>query len=288
MSLGLNKTKRRISSVKSTQKITKAMEMVATVKLKRFRKSFDDDLLYTQKLSEVLAEIVHRQKEGKESPYTVINKSKKGTLYIAITSNLGLCAGYNANLFRFLESKFDKGSDELIVLGNKGITHYGRLGDYAISPLSEKFDLAMEGRDVIAAAEALMEAYRKKECKAVKIVYTHYVNSLNFQPTELQLLPVEIQYSPRPDSEYCPSLVEPAAEELIEGMLPQYIASELYSKLIESQLCEQGSRRNAMENANDNAEDLLNQLTIEYNKARQSAITQEITEVVSGSANQTK
>ena len=194
MSLGLNKTKRRISSVKSTQKITKAMEMVATVKLKRFRKSFDDDLLYTQKLSEVLAEIVHRQKEGKESPYTVINESKKGTLYIAITSNLGLCAGYNANLFRFLESKFDKGSDELIVLGNKGITHYGRLGDYAISPLSEKFDLAMEGRDVIAAAEALMEAYRKKECKAVKIVYKccPAVHPLSIQLAPQSLAPASV------------------------------------------------------------------------------------------------
>lgn len=286
MSLGLNKTKRRISSVKSTQKITKAMEMVATVKLKRFRKSFDDDLLYTQKLADVLAELVYRQKEGSESIYTKPNDSKNGTLYIAITSNLGLCAGYNANLFRFLESKFDKGSDELIVLGNKGATHYARLGDFKTSEHADQFDLAMEGRDLIAASESLLKAYRESECKAVKIVYTHYVNSLNFQPSEFQLLPLDLTFNPTPETEACPSLIEPELSEFIETMLPQFIAGELYSKLIESQLCEQGSRRNAMENANDNAEELLNQLTIEYNKARQTAITQEITEVVSGSAGQ--
>ncbi|MCR5491071.1 MAG: ATP synthase F1 subunit gamma [Bacilli bacterium] len=288
MSLGLNKTKRRISSVKSTQKITKAMEMVATVKLKRFRKSYDDGLLYTEKLEATLAELLHRQKEGSESIYSKPNGSKGGTLYIAVTSNLGLCAGYNANLFKFLEANFDKGSDELIPLGTKGAGHYAHLGDYKISDLAEKFDLAMAGRDLIQAADALLQAYREGKYKTVKIVYTHYVNSLNFTPSESKLLPVELEFEATPQTESCPSLIEPELSEFIEGMLPQYLAGELYSKLVESQLCEQGSRRNAMENANDNADELLNQLTIEYNKARQTAITQEIVEVVSGSAGQTK
>ena len=288
MSLGLNKTKRRINSVKSTKKITKAMEMVATVKLKRFRRSYDDDLLYAEKLEATLAEILSQFQDDKLPLFAKRNEKAKGRLIIAITSDLGLCAGYNSNLFKFLDAMLDRENDEIIPLGNKGIAHYSHYMDCHISELASYFALGMSSGDIVKGAKALTEAYRNGNYTEILIVSTHYVNSLNFEPTSFTLFPISISYEKKPEREYRPSLIEPKPSEIVEQMIPQYVTSEIYTKLMESQLCEQGSRRNAMESANDNADELLAQLTIEYNKARQSAITQEIVEVVSGASSQTK
>ena len=287
MSNSLTKTKRRIASVKSTKKITKAMEMVATVKLKRFRRSYDDDLLYVQKLEATISEILSRFKEGEESIFSKVNESAKGRLIIAITSDLGLCAGYNSNLFKFLEEMFDKDNDEIIPLGNKGKSHFAHTG-FTVSPLADYFDLGMPTAEIAKGAKQLIEEYRKGTYREIIIVHTKYINSLSFEPTAFMLFPISLEYEKSPDEEHCPSLIEPVPAEFVESLIPQYITAELYAKLMESQLCEQGSRRNAMESANDNADELLAQLTIEYNKARQSAITQEIVEVVSGASSQTK
>ena len=285
MSLGLNKTKRRIASIKSTQKITKAMGMVASVKLRRFRDLTAHSQEYADGVRNAMGELFLHDEETK-THYGQENEGVAATMYLVITSSLGLCAGYNNNIFKFVDSIADKENDLIVPLGEKGKSHFDHDPTYKHVNLDfpdiEKY---LDSKHIDDACKRIKDAFNKREFKKVVVVYTHYVNSISFVPEMETLLPVKITPTPRVDEEYCPPLFEPSARRQIHLLMPYYLGAVLHHRLAESQLCEQASRRNAMDNANDNADELLNKLTIEYNKARQSAITQEIVEVVSGSAN---
>lgn len=285
MGLGLTKTKRRIASIRSTQKITKAMEMVATVKMKRYRDAYEQSEEYALGLAEVMAELFLHDNESK-THYAFENEEVSGTLYLVITSSLGLCAGYNANIYKFAESLINPEKDILIPLGEKGRAHFARDPRYknVISDFPP-LDRIMDAKTINQACRDIKEHFNQRKVRKVVLIYTKYVNSINFAPSAMTLLPVQLDDPHRPEEAYCPPLFEPSAREQIHSLLPYYLGAVLYARISESQLCEQASRRNAMDTANDNADDLLNKLTIEYNKARQTAITQEITEVVSGSKN---
>ena len=288
MSLGLNKTKRRIASIQSTQKITKAMEMVATVKLKRFRDAFDRSADYANGLREAMGELFLHDNETK-THYASENEGVKGTLYLVITSSLGLCAGYNNNIYKYLEERVDKENDVIIPLGDKGKGHFSHDESYRnVDTHFPELDKTLDAKSIDEACKEIKKAFNERKIRKVVLVYTHYVNSISFTPKEETLLPVAIEPTPRPEEEFCPPLFEPSAREQIHSLLPYYLGAMLYHRICEAQLCEQASRRNAMDNANDNADELLKKLTIEYNKARQTAITQEIVEVVSGSTNAAK
>lgn len=285
MSLGLNKTKRRIASVKSTQKITKAMGMIASVKLKRCRDRFEASELYRDRIRELTSKCFYYAK----SPSKVFTEPKegaKGTLYIIITSDLGLCAGYNSNLFKFAHSLINPETDELLLVGEKGKHHFGR--DEAFSKKILQLDdigLGATYRDAHRFALKLMDVWKESHYEKIELIYTRYINSLRFEPSSARLLPITPDVE-LPDYEaYCPPIYEPKAEEVLEQLLPYFLTGSFYNYLAESELSEQSARRMAMDNANDNADELLEKLTIEYNKARQTAITQEIVEVVSGSSN---
>ena len=285
MSLGLTKTKRRIASVKSTQKITKAMEMVATVKVKRFRSAYDDSKDYYLGLSEVMGKLIKYDGEEK-SHYTKVNEGDLPTLFILITSDLGLCAAYNSNLYRYVNENVDKEKDILVVIGEKGSSHFKANGEFknVIYDYSH-YCASLEPRLINEACIKIKEAFNQKKVKKVVLISTRYVNSLSFVPEMTELLPLELEDKPTNSEGYAPYIIEPSPREAIHQLLPIYLGGLLYFKAVESQLSEQASRRTAMDNANDNADELLDKLTIEYNKARQGAITQEITEVVSGSVN---
>lgn len=282
MASGLTKTKRRINSVQSTKKITKAMEMVATVKLRRFKDGFERGTLYINELRHALGEAFLRD-EGTRSHYATSPEKARGSLYLLITSNLGLCAGYNANLYAYLDSFFDPEKDTLALIGEKGKAHYLR-GEGVRSAIEDfaGLDLSMEPKDIFAAARKIRDEFNSGKYEKIAVIYTRYVNSLRFEPSTRVLLPVDIQIEEEPSEAYCPPLFEPAPRVMIHEILGQYLGGELYALLQESQLSEQASRRTAMENANDNADELLAKLTVEFNKARQAAITQEITEVING------
>ena len=285
MSLGLNKTKRRIASVKSTQKITKAMGMVATVKLKRFKDAVAATASYNAGLRRIMAELFLHDEETR-THYAEENTSVEGTLYIVVTSNLGLCGAYNNNLYKFIESVVDPSKDFLLPVGEKGRAHYAhdpRFKDHLV--LDPLFDSSLDPKKVDANCRRIKDDFNQKKYRKIALIYTEYINSISFQPRELTLLPVVLEPQPREDESYCPPLFEPSARAQIHDLLPYYLGSELFHKIAQADLCEQASRRNAMDAANDNADELLAKLTIEYNKARQTAITQEIVEVVSGSAN---
>lgn len=285
MSLGLNKTKRRIASVRSTQKITKAMGMVATVKLKRYKDAAAATASYNAGLRRIMAELFLHD-ESTKTHYGMENEKAEGTLYILVTSSLGLCGAYNNNLFKFLESVIDPEKDYILPVGEKGKNHYSRDPRFQGRIVSEEgLDSSLDPKKVDAACLRIKNAFNQQKYRKICIIFTEYVNSMTFEPRVETLLPVQLEPQPRADEEYCPPLFEPSARQQIHDLMPYYLGSELFHKIALANLCEQASRRNAMDAANDNADELLAKLTIEYNKARQTAITQEIVEVVSGSAN---
>ena len=284
MANGLNKTKRRIASIRSTKKITKAMGMVATVKLKRFQGVYSGEKDYVEGLESTMASLFAFDPKSR-SHYAKENENAEGSLVIFITSDLGLCASYNANLFAYLDTVIDKSKDTVLPLGQKGISHLSRIGGYRFAENDYGLSLDSDAEAIVKACKGIREDFNAGKYRSIKIIYTHYVNSLRFDPSIYTLLPFSLTHEVKEEEEYCPPLFEPSPREQIHLLMGYYLAAVLGGLLDESQLSEQASRRNAMDNANDNADELLDQLSVEYNKARQAAITQEITEVVAGSSN---
>lgn len=279
MSQGLTNTKRRIQSISSTKKITKAMELVATVKLKKWKDNMENIVSYLGVMQEIISSCV----SGSDLSDNLELKSFKeatSNLYVVVTSSLGLCGGYNYNLFKFLNGKINK-NDKVIVVGTKGFVRYSHeevdLNSEFVG-LLDKVDY-QKVKDLV---NILKEEYSTGKYKKVLLISTVYKNSLNFIPTEFQLLPLENLDESEIKTE---TLFEPSKEEVLSLVIPKYINTYLYGRLIEASVCEQAARRNAMDSATDNAEELLEKLKLEYNKARQGAITQEITEVVAGASN---
>ena len=278
MSLGIIATKRRIKSVNSTKKITKAMELVSTSKLKRCRDAFDRNSVYTSETLDLVQEVLSNVKNV-DNQY-LVKKDIKSKLYIVITSNLGLCGGYNANVYSLVKDNVDLENDYLITLGSKGNSYFNKRGYNIVHSINEETTGLEQEASKQIALKAL-EMFTNNSVGEVHIIYTKFVNSLTFRAEDLKLLPVEVieKEVSGPTQEL---MIEPDANEVLNELLPFYFNSVIYGSLIESHVSEQASRRTAMENATDNAEEISGKLLIQYNKARQSAITQEITEVVAG------
>ena len=277
MAQALNKTKRRIASVKSTKKITEAMELVATVKLKKFKNKMEANQFYVREIENIISHLFGVV-QSDENPYTKVGKGDKN-LVVVINSNLGLCASYNSNIYNFVLQNLDKVGDTILTIGVKGELNYEREGfelEKSYSFINEKLDYS----EVVKLGRFLHNEFISGKYKSVKLVYTKYINSLRFEPTLVNLFPI-LEEGKAPSVGYEP-IYDPDIKTLIEELVPIWLTSSLYQKRIESTVSEQASRRTAMENANDNADELIDKLTIEFNKARQAAITQEITEVVAG------
>lgn len=278
MSQGLTKTKRRIQSITSTRKITKAMDLVATVKLKRWRESMENTLYYLRNLEEIVFSCSCSEKDREEIPElkTVGSDSR---LLVVVTSSLGLCGGYNYNLYKFLDGQLNK-NDKVLIVGTKGYAHYAN-GSFDPDPrylnLLDKFDYA-KASDLV---REIVTAYRSGKYREVVLISTTYRNSLTFVPEEMRLLPLSGVFADDANS----ILYEPNRGEVLKELIPKYLNTLVYAKMTEAIVSEYASRRNAMDSANDNADELLEKLQIEFNKARQAAITQEITEVVGGTIN---
>ncbi len=284
MSQGLNKTKRRIKSVQSTRKITKAMQLIATAKVKKLLKLHDEYIYYSDEYRNLMGVLSMYLPE--ESHYSKENADDLPTLYIVVTSDLGLCGAYNSNVLKYGHTLItDK--DYICPLGSKAMHHFNKdnYGDRIVAYDSLSLNLDMD--KIIDVSKCIKDEFNEPKWKKIMIVYTHYVNSITSEPAVAQILPIpkEIGSWGNKDSINVPPKFDENPKELMHNLMLPYMSSVIYSKLLESQLAEQSSRRTAMDNANDNADELLDKLTIEYNKARQSAITQEITEVVGGAEN---
>ncbi len=282
MARGLQATKRRIRSVRATKKITKAMELVATAKLKKTKDRLEGVKGYTDEVMDMVAHILSKVSDV-ESPYFITNDSQ-ATLYIVVTSSMGLCGGYNSNLLKHFMSHFHKDTDDVVIIGLKG---YSYLKNRGIKPMAAYNDdsTGIEYFQAKAVANQALNLYTQGKYSKVCLVYTRFVNSVTFQPIVATLLPVDKAqfHIQEEDPKFrLETLFEPNAAQIIDSLIPMYFQSTLYGRLVESHVSEQASRRLAMENASDNADELTDKLLLDYNKARQAAITQEISEIVAG------
>ena len=274
MAQELAKTKKRIASISSTLKITKAMELVATSKLKKWKDKMENINLYLDSLIKIISSCA-----GEENNTFKINKNANSSLYIVVTSSLGLCGGYNYNIYKFLNSKINK-DDKVLILGTKGLSKLKSdfdIDDEYVSIL-DHFDYSNASK----LKDKIINEFNKGLYKEIHLISTHYKNSLTFIPCDNLLLPLEKLETSSSNQEI---IFEPNKEEVLSLLIPKYFNTLLYSKLTEAIVCEYASRRNSMDSASDNAEELQNKLMLEFNKARQQAITQEITEVVAGANN---
>ncbi|MCF0119666.1 MAG: ATP synthase F1 subunit gamma, partial [Limosilactobacillus mucosae] len=278
MSLGLQATKRRIASVTSTKKITKAMELVATAKLKTWKnllektKSYTDAMIY-------LANDVFTRAEECDSVFLHENAESNKDLYVVITSNLGLCAGYNYQIFYQLDNILQP-EDDVLMIGSKGVARY-----HTVLGTRLRTEFASDGAHIeYATAEkigaAIIDDFKAGKYHSIKLIYTEYKNSIAFIPKTIQLLPITLKKHKVEKETKNFTIFEPSPQAIVDSLIPTYIKSTIYGKLIESVVSEQASRRTAMENASDNSQEIIDKLNITYNKQRQAAITQDIVEIV--------
>lgn len=281
MSGGMQEIKRRIKSVESTKKITKAMELVATSKLRKTRNQLEQSKPYYTNVAQTVAEILANCKGNNDSIYLVENKDIEKEVFIVIASSLGLCGGYNANIFKEIKGAIKPG-DYVYSIGSKATSyllknHQG-VTDHKFDDLNTTFDF----KDVTKLVAELTKMYREKEISKIKIVYTEFVNNLTFRPRIVTLLPVDPSDFDHIEISKKSTLFEPSPEEVLDSLIPMYLQAVIYGYIIESATSENAARRTSMENANDNADELTEQLLLKYNQARQTAITNEISEIVAG------
>ena len=268
--------KKRIKSISSSYKITSAMKLVSTVKLKKWKNKMLANKEYAAQIDEIAATVFSNVQKSK-NPFFLERKADKN-LYIVLSSSLGLCGAYNNNIFRLADAKI-KDNDDAIILGNKAISHY-KDGAFTHIETFKEYSNVNDETIINQIIEYIKAEYIKGTYQEVHIIYTAYKNSLVFHPVDYTLLPLKVEEE---NKEPYPPIMEPNQEALINVLVPIYLKNSVYAKFLESEVCEQAARSNAMENATKNAEELLEDLQIEFNKARQGAITQEITEIVGAS-----
>ncbi|MBP3890586.1 MAG: ATP synthase F1 subunit gamma [Solobacterium sp.] len=272
----------RIKSVNSTRKITKAMEMIANAKLFKQRNRMEANRLYAQRLQDVVEEIVANNLDVESE--LIQKKDSPHKMSIVFCSDLGLCGGYNQNILKKARVEINKSDPTFLV----GTSLYHQMIEEGFNilnkePISSDHLTFLELKELIEQAE---DKYLANEVGKVQILYTKFVNTMTFQAEVDVLLPCDVSHvvKKNPEEIHVDTLFEPSARKILNQLIPMMIQDVAYSDWMESTTSEQGSRRVAMKTATDNADELSQELLLEYNKARQAAITQEITEIVGGSA----
>lgn len=282
MSQSLNKVKKRIVTVEATKKLTSAMKLVSSVKFSKLSKEIMIHQDYYHYLKDLASTCFSAAKVNSlDVPYIKKNEGSQKRLIVVVSSSMGMCGAYNINIKKLLESEYKKG-DELLIIGKNLIQDLE--GDNI--KINESFadildDLSISNLRILS--HFLIEKFEEKEYREIILLYTKYQNPISFVPKKSSILPVEFNFDKKSglnNGDFEPGLVSFTHE-----FARLYIITDLYFKIFESYLSEVASRRNAMDNADKNAKDLIEKLTLEFNKARQASITQEITEVVNGSAN---
>lgn len=282
---GVREFKRRIRSVKNTQQITKAMEMVAAAKLRRAQESAEASRPYTETLQGTLARLAAVSFDVRH-PLLDKREDVRKVGYIVVTADRGLCGAYNTNIIRAAEQSIQEDDRNLetgiIAVGRKTRDFYRKRGniDAEFINLGDNVSYA-DAREV---AQYVMNAYENGELDEVYLVYARFVNALRQIPTVTQLLPLD---TPEEDTSsestrVIDYLYEPSAEEILLTLLPKYVGSQIYHAMLEGKASEHGARMTAMGNATENAGEIIDSLELAMNKARQAAITDEILDIVGG------
>lgn len=285
----LKEVRNRIKSVQSTQQITKAMKMVSAAKLRRAQDSITQMRPYAKKLQEMLSNIVSSIEGGlslKLAEERVIEK----VLLIVVTSDRGLCGGYNANIVKLAKATIEEKYSAQAAKGNVQIWNIGKKGYEALTKSGFKTNdtykdifLNLKFETVQAAAKAAMKAFENKEFDAIEIVYSEFKNAATQAFVAEQFLPIP-KVAKKAGDKKSDFIFEPEVETLIAELMPKILNTQLYKAVLDGNASEHGARMTAMDKASENANELLKSLKISYNRARQAAITTELTEIVSGAA----
>jgi F-type H+-transporting ATPase subunit gamma len=289
MSGALKEVRNRIKSVQSTQQITKAMKMVSAAKLRRAQDAITQMRPYAQKLQEMLSNIVSSA-DSSISIDLAIERPVEKVMIIVVTSDRGLCGGYNSNLIKLAKqvarekypAQLAKGNVKMLPIGKKGYENFLKSGYPVVDNYWDIFT-GLSFEKVQAAAKHAMDAFANKEVDAIELVYSEFKNAASQAYIAEQFLPVARVNSgtSRKKSDF---IFEPDREVLIRELMPKILNTQLYKAVLDGNASEHGARMTAMDKASDNANELLKTLKISYNRARQAAITTELTEIVSGAA----
>ena len=289
MAVSLNDIKTKIASTKNTSQITNAMQMVSAAKLGRSEEAARNFQVYAQKVRKLLTDILHGNGSGGSTNPMLISRPVKKTGYIVITSDRGLVGGYNASILKaVMELKDEYHPDgkgfEIICIGGMGADFFKARG---IQPIYELRGLADQPSfdEVRKIISKTIEMYQNELFDELYVCYNHHVNTLTSQMRVEQMLPIVDLDPNEADEEYSLTFeLETSRDEILEQLLPQYAESMIYGAIIDAKTAENAAGMTAMQTATDNAKTVINDLTIQYNRARQAAITQEITEIVAGAS----
>lgn len=275
--------KRRKDSVTSTQQITKAMKLVATVKLQKARARAERNKPYFNALYKTICSILSKT-EHIEHPYLQENGSNRKAM-IVITSNKGLAGGYNSNVIKEVTGTGFQPSDvDIYAVGRKGVESLARKGYPIVKDASEAINEPLY-KDAIDISNQVLEAYTKGEVGEIYMAYTNFKNTVSQEAKLIKLLPLNIEELPHEEEDDDMILMnyEPEADEALDALIPKYIGNLLYGAFIEALASENGARMQAMDSATTNADNMIADLSLKYNRARQASITQELTEIIAGS-----
>ncbi|OQW91079.1 MAG: F0F1 ATP synthase subunit gamma [Beggiatoa sp. IS2] len=276
----------KISSIKSTQKITRAMEMVAASKMRKAQERMRKSRPYAEKMRQIIGHLAQAHPEYKH-PYLVGRPVQRIGL-IVISSDRGLCGGLNTGLFRATLAAMKRWRNSkiemnLCTIGSKSSMFFRRFGANIVAQKDHLGD-APTLIDLIGPVKVMLDAYNEGQIDQLYVIFNRFINTMSQSPQIQQLLPVVADEEDALLTHHWDYIYEPEAQAVLDGLLMRYIESLVYQALVENVACEQAARMVAMKSASDNAGSLIEELQLAYNKARQAAITQELSEIVSGAA----
>jgi F-type H+-transporting ATPase subunit gamma len=283
---GTKEIRTKIASVKSTQKITKAMQMVATSKMRRAQERMRAARPYAEKMRNVIGHLTEANPDYRH-PFLQHRDDVKGVGIIVVSSDRGLAGALNANVFKQVlllmrDWQGKAATVNLCLIGSKGVVFFRRLGLPILANVSQLGDQP-HVKDLIGTVKVMLDAYREGKIDRLFLVNAQFVNTMTQKPVVEQLLPIQ-PIDTEGLQQHWDYIYEPEASKILDGLLMRYIESQVYRAAVESAASEQAARMVAMKAASDNASDLISELQLIYNKARQAAITKELSEIVGGAA----
>jgi len=283
----LDDLKKRIKSVKSTQKITKAMKMVAAAKLRRAQESAEKGRPFSEKMNNVILNLSSSISDKDSASKFLVGTGKDTThLCVVITADRGLCGGFNTNICRKAKNYFEKILKEgkllkIFTVGSKGHDQLKRLyGKYIIEKINFKGLKKITYKEAEDTGKIIIKLFKESQFDVCKIFYNRFKNVITQIPQEQQIVPIEKQKEVKMSDNFYE--FEPEENEILNDLLPRNISTQIFKAFLENAASEQGSRMTAMDNATRNASDLVDKLTITYNRSRQATITKELIEIISG------
>ena len=285
----LDDLKKRIKSVKSTQKITKAMKMVAAAKLRKAQENAEKGRPYSKKMQNIILNLTRSISDPKNAPKLLSGTGNDKTyLCVVLTADRGLCGGFNTNICKLAKTSFKKILTEqknlkIITVGSKGFDQIKReYSKYVVKKYSFKEKKQITFKEADTVGNEIIRLFNQNEFDKCILFFNNFKNVITQIPQAQQIIPVDNKSSELKEENFLPYEFEPDEDEILEDLLPKNISTQVFKAFLENAASEQGSRMTAMDNATRNAGDLVDKLTVNYNRSRQASITKELIEIISG------